>query len=1025
VKNHHGDLRRIFTRWCTHMGNCGLRRSHARRTSPSLECEVSVKHELKHSGRMDELYESKGAQQSEIEANRLQVKVKNDSLNVENEASPKGIERWNYEIEGKSPEFMVKSHSLKPNDRIGVKSSELRVDNDTFKLNDEKEVFSGRTRRWNDELEVKCELRVENEHCDEKEAPSKRSLNEFEVKDVDEELKLVDVKPLPEDAQLRQRGDFNGMSFARAWEICRLLKCWNLDGVEVSRELKECSLFDLRGLMVKRGVSPFENLPEQLDSEFKNVFQGDEQTLCLSRSADELGGGQYGLIFALKMKKYLKEDSCCDFDALEAFSRDKTFRFGRKFGFDRFLYVHFPEGSKRFTDDIKLLGRTYRFLFGDKERTIFFAVKGQDLPFAISISQVINWHIPLHRSNLDQGICKFFNRMSLGFTRTDPLVLLETDQIKECSDIVIHGEVLTDGAAPASIALFQRISQVLALDSLPCAFQGRIGQFKGVWYQDLSDPQSPCEIYAKVRPAMRKYELSVSDSFQLVVEVKRLIPGDLSPALNMPSNLNVQYVRALQYLLPLSHWEQLVIQHFNRFNCLIAENEGCAPFFKLFAESPQVKSILTLVSAGYGFQEPYINRIALDCLDQSKVSLLQKFRISIESSRYFLAICDPIGCLRSGEVFFNVPQAFGKKVVISRNPCKGPGQWMMAKNVFHSALAAYRNLIIFPSTDFESSLLCIGGDYDGDCVFVSWDDYLTDFETDPASFRTAPVDDIRQWIQPITKTAYSVFEESGSIVEASKEALRLWLQLGYGSMDYLLSNFEDRFPKETEMIWIGQWLSNYAVSHMKKGVLLCQKGKHFMDKVRSCNPRPPFWAKGGEPPENNQPTAMGEVNLLLKRYFSKSRLNLKQQRALKPDVDLLNYHMKWNAKLNAQALDKLSVEINRARVHFGKVYIELKESNRLDHYFSKVCECIRHTLFEFAEELGIGPGDVAVLSYIQSWKWFGKNSQNNSSQLPEGAFVWTVFGDYLARIKADELMKRRSGDRFAIASTSLNLLTFK
>jgi hypothetical protein len=223
---------------------------------------------------------------------------------------------------------------------------------------------------------------------------------------------------------------------------------------------------------------------------------------------------------------------------------EKSCRFQRKFGADRFLYLTAPkfdnklpgagrfnieemeQVSKRWYEWLNnvhtFLGRQWQVFHIEPvknkktkirrneathdKRIVLFATSGCSIE-TISIGTLLNWFIHFGR-NASQSFCKIFERISLGLSRPTPTLVFLPSQVKSVRDIWSNGEaectkfndpkfkwqivpeaqVMNDGCSLMSVGAAQQIWKryreamgIREVQALPSAFQGRIGGAKGMW----------------------------------------------------------------------------------------------------------------------------------------------------------------------------------------------------------------------------------------------------------------------------------------------------------------------------------------------------------------------------------------------------------------------------------------------------------------------------------------------------------------------------------------------------------------
>ncbi|PLB35770.1 RNA dependent RNA polymerase [Aspergillus candidus] len=221
---------------------------------------------------------------------------------------------------------------------------------------------------------------------------------------------------------------------------------------------------------------------------------------------------------------------------LRPLKTERTCRFHRRFGSDRFLSVMLPAPSRppahlKMPSQPALLretvalwltqhahrcaGRTWKPFFVEEVRSKnkrasseprfrvdFFAIDGVDFNASNSLSMtlppvrqksehrtlmsldaLLDWHMP-REANKNQTNCKLFQRLHLGLSKTFATVTLTPQQVFYLRDIPDH-PVMNDGCALMSRALAQRVCDSLGITgSIPSSFQGRIAGAKGLWMVD-------------------------------------------------------------------------------------------------------------------------------------------------------------------------------------------------------------------------------------------------------------------------------------------------------------------------------------------------------------------------------------------------------------------------------------------------------------------------------------------------------------------------------------------------------------
>lgn len=287
--------------------------------------------------------------------------------------------------------------------------------------------------------------------------------------------------------------------------------------------------------------------------------------------------------------------------SLTPLQSERTCRFHRRFGSDRFLTLTIPAptvppdhlrstlqpsvlretiASWLTRNDHRCLGRTWRPFFVEEVknkkkvkddprfRVEFFAVDGVDFDHRsspavappdqasdehtpMSVDALLEWHMP-SADNSNQNNCKLFQRLSLGLSKTFVSVTLKPTQIIRLRDDPSRKQVMNDGCALISKPLAREISDSLGIDGVPSCFQGRIAGAKGLWMVDRNQSRIDSfsdgdDMWMEISDSQLKidphpqYWDQVFDKEKLTFEVvnwsKELHPVDL----------NIQLLAILEY----------------------------------------------------------------------------------------------------------------------------------------------------------------------------------------------------------------------------------------------------------------------------------------------------------------------------------------------------------------------------------------------------------------------------------------------------------------------------------------------
>jgi RNA dependent RNA polymerase len=326
------------------------------------------------------------------------------------------------------------------------------------------------------------------------------------------------------------------------------------------------------------------SLPEKPSMKAWNAalgrYQGDRhsEAVILSGSLDWCDKDEAG-IFKLKLNPLKIERTC---------------RFHRRFGSDRFLSITVPSPSQPprhlgvrdqsslreiltkwlVNNDHYFMRRRWRAFYVDdlktktktksgesRVRVHFFAVDGSDFtlkfhPPTISptgetceshtrmtVDQLLQWHIPLE-DNRYQTDCKLFSRIDLALSKTWATVALRPDQIRKLPDIP-GKPVMNDGCALMSRPLAQAICVELGIDgATPSCFQGRIAGAKGLWMVDR-DQGADDSFWLEISDSQLKIKPHPHDLFGYVDKEKVTFEVASWSKPLRPSELNTQLLEVL------------------------------------------------------------------------------------------------------------------------------------------------------------------------------------------------------------------------------------------------------------------------------------------------------------------------------------------------------------------------------------------------------------------------------------------------------------------------------------------------
>ena len=559
---------------------------------------------------------------------------------------------------------------------------------------------------------------------------------------------------------------------------------------------------------------------EPMDNRIPDVEQEAWDRALLSRS---------NINPCLRLERQLSEDVSTlkiRMDPILGVGDGRTTRFGRAFGGDRFMTVHIDNhvSSRRSGPSLGVqerrallqdwlesahffLGRYWRAVHlrlnrkatskEDHYEVKLFATHGSGLAennhdsalrgHSCTVAQLVDWFMPLLKNGTSNA-CKMYSRLELGFTKTYPTITFSATQIHEVEDVrnntssdATHqassgsedvGIVMNDGCSRISLAAAQRIWTLLDKPGeAPTAFQGRIGNAKGLWikHRDLErDAVDP--IWIETSESQRKfqrhaedYEDSTADSFRTTFDVLDW-SAPLSASQTSPSLLPIlddrgvsrdavagcarehlsserdEFFESLRDPVALACWVS------EKFPACESEDgyearQGCLP-------KGRAERIVRLTQAGFTYQTSrYLPQLLQKGLSDRLDRVAEKLEVRLPASTSALAVPDFTRTLQPGEVFLAFSQGSPDNrrpclqdvdVLVGRYPMHRRSDVQRVRAVYCPELAFTRDVIVF-STKGEQPLAHImsNGDYDGDRFWVCWDESLV------SGFHNAPPPTVR------------------------------------------------------------------------------------------------------------------------------------------------------------------------------------------------------------------------------------------------------------------------------------------
>ncbi|KAL9101734.1 MAG: hypothetical protein Q9163_003032 [Psora crenata] len=330
--------------------------------------------------------------------------------------------------------------------------------------------------------------------------------------------------------------------------------------------------------------------------------------------------------------------------------------------------------------------------------------------------------------------------------------------------------IMNDGCARISRPAALAIADMLDMDEVPSVFQGRIAGAKGIWMVDCLD-ETPAHLaetqsrhfWIEITDAQLKFNSHPLDGLfpdpaRITFEVnncsKKLSPSFLNfqliPILLDRGVPEAVFIKLLTEDLDTKVGEMevsmtngLALRKWNQDNNSVAKERAQYGGIELQGGLPvsRAERINWLVEHGF---EPkhclYLKEQLQKAIHDHSIRLENRMNIRVGQSTNAIIIADPLAVLAEDEIHlgfsnsfrdaksgFNQTMLHNIDVIVARFPAHLPSDVQRVRAVFKPELRAYRDTIIFPSKGQVSLASKLsGGDYDGDTVWVCWDQSIVE-----------------------------------------------------------------------------------------------------------------------------------------------------------------------------------------------------------------------------------------------------------------------------------------------------------
>ncbi|KAF8536669.1 RNA dependent RNA polymerase-domain-containing protein [Trichophaea hybrida] len=413
----------------------------------------------------------------------------------------------------------------------------------------------------------------------------------------------------------------------------------------------------------------------------------------------------------------------------------------------------------------------------------------------MSRDDLIRWHMPLDK-HMNSTFSKIWSRISLGLSTSTPTVTFHPDKVIYVEDILSpeskvdnKRSVMNDGCSVCSPKVMRIIREKLGLEETPTAVQARLGGAKGIWFVDPTADRYSEDVSISVTPSQLKFEPHDIDSDEDTMDWARLTLFVLHYSKEpSPTSLNLQFIPILATQgVPFETFKELLEKHLEEdLEQLLSvaqdrislrswlSNHGVMSDRQIYGDIPRQSSgtpqsneeqISMLLDARFeplkcGFLMDKLNMI----VKQQCNDILDGLRIRVPSSTIVFCIADPTGTLEEGEISLQFSKGFldttiqtrldciEGEVLVARNPAhlRTDIQKVRAVCPSHSGLRRLKDVVVFSTKgNIPLADMLSGGDYDGDKIWICWDNRLVKPFKNDRSFMASKIWKADRWVEPI------------------------------------------------------------------------------------------------------------------------------------------------------------------------------------------------------------------------------------------------------------------------------------
>jgi hypothetical protein len=434
-----------------------------------------------------------------------------------------------------------------------------------------------------------------------------------------------------------------------------------------------------------------------------------------------------------------------------------------------------------------------------------FCIPTLRLPDNLTIPIETAWDDFTVSREFGTALFKAFARIALALSRNTATIVLEQSQIQYIRNIKNnmrdghrendeHDEheshIMTDGAGPISPSLADKIRLFFGHRYRPSAFQGRIGNAKGLWAVDYNDNSN--RIWIKVSDSQRKWnDMQGNDAeadhpshrtFEVLDYLRPLKPAKLSmqmlPIFESQATSADGLHRTLKKMIDLgvrggisrlveAFKEPLFLQRWaQRSNANTTDilRAGEVPYKGGMPISSEDQLRMLLDAGCTTDKNPFSKGVARKLLLNRLNDIKKKLSVPLARSTNVHIMADWWGVLEPGKVYLDFSSFMndqtgnyeellaGQEVLVARSPAHFPSDIRKVKVVPEAELMSHKDVIIFFAKGKEPLAdMLPGGDYDGDKVFLCWEPSIVNGFTN-ANVPTKPKLAEEGWIRKDQRT---------------------------------------------------------------------------------------------------------------------------------------------------------------------------------------------------------------------------------------------------------------------------------